>query len=84
MTTSLSPTAEAVLNHLCRNVVTDPDAVEIDSNQVGDVVKFEVSVADEDMGRIIGRRGRVASAIRTVVSAAATKDDVEVRVEFVE
>ncbi len=41
-----------------------------------------VHVAPDDMGRVIGKRGRVANAIRTVVRAAAVRDDVEVEVEF--
>ena len=43
-----------------------------------------MTVNDDDMGRVIGRRGRVASAIRTVVGAAAAKDGVTTEVEFVE
>ena len=47
-------------------------------------VSLEVQVADDDMGRVIGKRGRVANSIRTVVRAAAARDGVEVDVEFVE
>ena len=81
---SIAPTAEAVLTHLCTSVVTDPDSVTIEAHEDGDLVRLDVSVAPEDMGRIIGRRGRVASAIRTVVNAAASKDGVTTKVEFVE
>jgi uncharacterized protein len=69
---------------LCRALVDDPDSVtveEIDEN--GDVV-LEVSVAGDDLGRLIGRGGRVANAIRTVAKAAATRERKRVLVEFVD
>jgi len=82
---SVAPTAESVLMHLCRSVVSSPDEVEIEVSDLGDAkVRFDVSVAKSDMGRVIGRRGRVASAIRTVVNAAGAKDEVTTEVEFVE
>lgn len=82
---SLAPTAEAVLLHLCKSVVSSPDDVSIEASPVGDDrVRFDVSVNQDDMGRVIGRRGRVASAIRTVVGAAGSKDGVSTEVEFVE
>jgi uncharacterized protein len=80
-----APTAEAVLMHLCRSVVAEPDQVSIDVEQSGDGhVQMNVTVAKDDMGRVIGRRGRVATAIRTVVRAAATKDGLTADVEFVD
>jgi len=85
MSDSLAPTAEAVLLHLCKSVVSHPDEVSIETEaKANDVVRLDVTVNDDDMGRVIGRRGRVASAIRTVVSAAASKDGVSTEVEFVE
>ena len=85
MSDSLAPTAEAVLMHLCQSVVSSPDEVSVEASSVGDDrVRFDVTVNKDDMGRVIGRRGRVASAIRTVVGAAAAKDGVSTEVEFVE
>lgn len=81
---SPAPTAEAVLLHLCQAVVAHPDDVSIEATANGDRVRLDVTVNDDDMGRVIGRRGRVASAIRTVVAAAAAKDGVTTEVEFVE
>lgn len=83
-TDSPAPTAEAVLLHLCKSVVAYPDDVSIETSTNGDRVRLDVTVHDDDMGRVIGRRGRVASAIRTVVNAAAAKDGVTTEVEFVE
>jgi predicted RNA-binding protein YlqC (UPF0109 family) len=73
-----------LVEFLCRALVEDPDSVrveEIDEN--GDVV-LEVSVTGDDLGRLIGRGGRVAQAIRTIAKAAATREDVRVMVEFVD
>jgi predicted RNA-binding protein YlqC (UPF0109 family) len=80
-----APTAEAVLLHLCRSVVSSPDDVSVEaSSPEAGRVRFDVTVNKDDMGRVIGRRGRVASAIRTVVGAAGAKDGVTTEVEFVE
>jgi predicted RNA-binding protein YlqC (UPF0109 family) len=76
-------TALTVLDYLVRALVADPDAVEIDVDE-GRTVALRVSVAPDDMGRVIGKRGRIANAIRTVVRAAAVRDGVEVDVDFVD
>jgi predicted RNA-binding protein YlqC (UPF0109 family) len=76
-------TARAVLEYLVGSLVDDPDAVEVDVDE-GRVVALRVRVAPDDMGRVIGRRGRIANAIRTVVRAAAVRDGVEVDVDFVD
>ena len=78
-------TAASVLEYITKAVVDEPDAVEVDTRDGrGGALSLEVQVADDDMGRVIGKRGRVANSIRTVVRAAAAKDGVEVDVEFVE
>ena len=80
-----APTAEAVLEYLARSVVDDPDSVEIEVEEGRrGGLQLSVRVAPDDMGRVIGRRGRVANAIRTVVRAAAARDDVRVDVEFLD
>jgi predicted RNA-binding protein YlqC (UPF0109 family) len=75
--------AEAVLLYLVRQIVDNPDQVAIDVEQ-GRNTRYNVRVADGDMGRVIGRRGRTAQAIRTVVRAAAARDEREVDVDFVD
>lgn len=79
------PTAVAVCDYICRSIVGDPDAVEIEVDG-GDGERYEltVRVGDGDTGRVIGRRGRTANAIRAVVRAAAAKDGAEVDIEFVD
>lgn len=79
-----APTARAVLDHVVRSLVEDPDAVEIDLDDTGRRLALNVRVAPGDMGRVIGKRGRVAQSIRTVVRAAATRDGVDVDVEFLD
>ena len=80
-----APTASAVLEYIVRSVVDDPDSVQVDvDDEAGDKVRLEVRVGDGDMGRVIGKRGRVAHAIRTVVRAAASSDDCAVDIEFMD
>lgn len=78
----LAPTAISVLDLLVTSLVDDADAVRIDPMEQRDRVRLEVRVGPDEMGRVIGKRGRVANAIRTVVRAAAVRDDVQVDVEF--
>ncbi|MEY4607016.1 MAG: hypothetical protein RLY45_1776 [Actinomycetota bacterium] len=77
-----APTAVAVLEHLVRSIVDDPDAVRVSTGRSRGRIKLEVSVGPGDLGRVIGRRGRTAQSIRTVVRAAAVRDSVEVDVDF--
>ena len=77
-----APTATAVLTHVVRSIVDDPDSVRVDSSESRGKIRLEVRVGEGDLGRVIGRRGRTAQSIRTIVRAAATRDDVEVDIEF--
>ncbi|MEZ5238589.1 MAG: KH domain-containing protein [Microthrixaceae bacterium] len=74
----------AVLRHMTRSLVDHPDEVEVDVVDRDDRLELNVSVADGDMGRVIGKRGRMANAIRVVTRAAAVRDGVEVDIEFVD
>lgn len=79
-------TAVAVCDHVVRALVDDPDAVRVEPEERrrGDGYILRVRVAPDDMGRVIGRRGRTAQAVRTVVAAAAVRDGAEVDVDFVD
>ncbi len=77
-------TARSVLVYLVKAMVEDPDSVEIEVDDRGRRLALNVHVAPGDMGRVIGKRGRVAQSIRTVVRAAAARDGVDVDVEFVD
>lgn len=80
----MGATARNVLEYLLTQIVEEPEAIHIDAVERRDDVLFEVQVASPDMGRVIGRRGRTADAIRTVVQAAAAADDVDTEVDFVD
>jgi len=68
-----------------RALVSDPDAVRVEELETDEGIVLEVHVGDEDLGRVIGREGRVANAIRTLAKAAATAEDAgRVMVEIVE
>jgi uncharacterized protein len=82
--TKPAATAAAVLEYLVRQLVDDPDGVSVDAVDRSRGVQLEVRVAPGDMGRVIGKRGRTAQAIRTVTRAAAVRDEVEVNIEFLE
>ena len=76
------PTARAVLEHLVGSLVEDRDAVRVELSQGRSLPRLTVRVGPSDMGRVIGKRGRVAQAIRTVVRTAAARDGSDVEVEF--
>jgi len=77
--------ARAVLEYLAKAMVDDPDSVEVETGEGrGRAVSLSVQVAPGDMGRVIGKRGRIANSIRTVVRAAAVRDGVDVDVDFVD
>lgn len=82
--TELAPTAQAVCEYIVRQIVDRPDDVAVTAHDAGGAVRLDVTVADGDMGRVIGKRGRVAGAIRTVVRAAGSRDGAEIDVEFVD
>ena len=70
--------------HIVRSIVDTPDAVKIEPVQDEGKIILEVRVADGDLGRVIGRRGRTAQSIRAVVRAAASRDNAEVDVDFLD
>jgi uncharacterized protein len=74
----------AVLAYLARSLSNDPDAVVIDTEERRGGLRLSLHVAPEDMGRVIGRRGRTAQAIRTLVNVAGAKDGVQASVDIVD
>ena len=73
-----------LVENIAKAIVDQPDQVHINEVQGEKSVILEISVADDDMGKIIGRQGRIARAIRTVVKAAATKEGKKVIVDIQE
>ena len=73
-----------LVEFLVRALVEEPDKVEVEEfEEDGDLV-LEVSVAEDDLGRVIGRGGRIANAIRTVARAAGARDDRRVIVDILD
>lgn len=73
-----------VLAYLATQIVDDPEGVHIESSPARSGVKLSLRVASEDMGKVIGRRGRVAQAIRSVVRAAGAAEGLDVVVDIVD
>ena len=76
--------ALAVTEYVTRNLADDPDAIEVDVESRGDEVALMVHANPSDMGRLIGKRGRVIQALRQLVRAAGTADGVKANVDIVE
>ena len=72
-----------LLESIVRSLVNDPDAVSIERYDQGDLVVLELRVAPEDMGKVIGKQGRIAQAIRSIMKARAARDGRRVDVKIV-
>jgi uncharacterized protein len=73
-----------LVQYLVKSLVRNPDAVEVKETQTDDASVFELKVAKEDLGRIIGKQGRTAKSIRTLLNAAASRGNRKVVLEIVE
>jgi hypothetical protein len=69
---------------IAKSLVDHPDEVVVTETETDKALVVELKVASEDMGKVIGKQGRIAKSIRTVVKAAATKDDKKVVVEILQ
>ena len=72
-----------IIETIIKNLVSDKEAVSINEIQKENAIIYEVRVAEIDMGRIIGKQGRVAKAIRTLVKAVASKEKKKLTIEFI-
>ena len=72
-----------LLLYIARNLVDDPDAVSVTEVQGDQELTLELRVAPDDMGKVIGRKGRIANAIRTVVKAGALRENRRVAVDII-
>lgn len=77
-------TAGRVLEYVARRIVDDPESVVVEREQYRRGVTLRLHVAPDDMGKVIGKRGRVAQAIRTLVRAVGTHEGVEATVDIVD
>jgi predicted RNA-binding protein YlqC (UPF0109 family) len=76
--------AVAVAEHVTRSLAEDPDAIDIVVEERRDEVTLMVHANPDDMGRLIGRRGRVIQALRQLVRAAGSADGVKAKIDIVE
>lgn len=74
---------DELVRFIAKSLVDDPDAVQVETKQDGEYTVIELHVAPGDMGKVIGKKGRIAKAIRTVVMAASVKDNGKYSVEIV-
>lgn len=72
-----------ILQTIIENLVENPEAIEINQVDGNSSVIFEVKVAEGDMGKIIGKQGRIAKSIRTVMKAVAAKEHKKATIEFI-
>jgi predicted RNA-binding protein YlqC (UPF0109 family) len=75
---------KALIEYIAKALVENPDQVEVREIQTGNRVRLELSVAKEDMGRVIGKNGRVANSIRTLLRVAAERDGVQATLDVME
>lgn len=74
---------ETLVEYIVKNLVGDPEQVNVTRVERDDAVVIEVRVAPDDMGKIIGKSGKIARAIRTVVRAASAKEEKRVIVDII-
>lgn len=73
-----------LLRVVIENLVEDKDSVSIEEIAGNNEIKYEVRVADRDMGKVIGKKGKIAQSIRTVMKAVATKENKKINIEFID
>jgi len=73
-----------LLSFIATSLVDKPDAVEVNEVQQDDTVVYELRVAKEDLGKVIGKQGRTARAMRSLLSAVAGKQEKKARLEILE
>ena len=74
---------EELISCIAKELVTQPEAVTVTKIQKSDLEVFRLHVAADDMGKVIGKQGKIARALRLVVKAAAVRADVKVAVDIV-
>ena len=74
---------DELVKFIAKKLVENPDEVVVTTKRDGDTVIIELHVAESDMGKVIGKQGRIAKAIRTVVHAASVNEDSRYMVEII-
>ncbi|MBQ3040928.1 MAG: KH domain-containing protein [Clostridia bacterium] len=71
-----------ILSNMVKSIVDNPDKVVVTEHTEGNEIVLTLNVAEEDMGMVIGKRGKIAKAIRTIIKTVAKLDDKKVTVEI--
>ena len=71
-----------LVEFMAKSLVDEPDSVVVQESQEGDLTVIELTVAPDDMGKVIGKQGRIAKAMRTVIKAASVKEDKKYSLEI--
>jgi uncharacterized protein len=79
----LEPDLKGLVEYVARALVDKPDAVKVDEVQDGNTTVYELEVDEEDIGKVIGRQGRVVRGLRALVKAAATRKGTRVDLDVV-
>ncbi len=72
-----------LLIEIAKSLVDNPDQIKVEIVEKENLTVYQLSVAKEDMGKVIGKKGKIAQAIRTVIKAAAVTDNKKVAVDIV-
>ena len=75
---------KALVEHIAVALVDKPDQVNVVESETGDMINLELTVAQEDLGKVIGKQGRTARAMRSILSAAAARDNKKSRLDILE
>ncbi len=75
---------ETILKTVIENLVDDKDAISIEKKEDGNRVMFEVKVGQNEMGKVIGRQGKIAHSIRTLMKSVGAKEQKKVDIEFLD
>jgi predicted RNA-binding protein YlqC (UPF0109 family) len=78
------PALRELIDYLARGLVDHPEEVEVEEIEEQDALVFELKVAEKDLGKVIGKQGRTAKALRTILSAASAKSRRRVILEILE
>ena len=75
---------KALVEHIAVALVDKPDQVNVVESKNDDMINLELTVAQEDLGKVIGKQGRTARAMRSILSAAAAQDNKKSRLDILE
>lgn len=78
------PSLQGLVEFLAKNLVTNPDSVSVSEKSADGGMLYELRVDKDDLGRVIGKQGRTAKSLRTILNAAASKANAKVSLEIIE